>query len=236
MFKIAEGTWQLAGFPQHWINIYLAGDVLIDTGTRWSMGRIRRQVAGRPLRLLALTHCHPDHQGSAKAVCDHYHVRLACHEADVAATEGRELMVPRNNAVRLSTHIWAGPPCPVTQHLRDGDHVGDFRVVHTPGHTPGHVVFFREADRLAIAGDVLANMSYVTGRPGLHVPPSFFSADPEENLRSVHRLAELRPNIVCFGHGPPLRDGAALQDFVRHLSVSPTRQRGNEQSLPGASG
>jgi glyoxylase-like metal-dependent hydrolase (beta-lactamase superfamily II) len=219
MIEIANGLWQLGGFPPHLFNVYLAGDVLIDAGTRWSQRRILHQVAGRRLRLVALTHCHPDHQGSARVVCTRFGIPLACHEADIAATEGRERMLPRNGYLRMSTLLFAGPPCPVAQRLQEGDEVAGFRVLHTPGHTPGHVVFFRDSDRLAIIGDVLMNVHLLTGRPGLHEPPTFFSADPVENRRSIRRLAELRLNVVCFGHGPPLTDAAALQHFVDRLGV-----------------
>ncbi len=101
--------------------------------------------------------------------------------------------------------------------LRDNDVVAGFRVVHAPGHTPGHVIFFRESDRVAIAGDVLANINFVTGRPGLREPPRVFCVDAEQNRRSIKILWELRPSLVCFGHGPPLRDPEVLERFVARL-------------------
>jgi glyoxylase-like metal-dependent hydrolase (beta-lactamase superfamily II) len=195
------------------INAYLADGVLFDAGTRWARPRIFRQLRGKEVRLVALTHCHPDHQGSAKAVCDMFSVPLACHEADAPAAEGKAPMV-RNRIVQLAVPLWAGPPCPVGRLLHEGDKVGDFRVVHTPGHTLGHIVFFRERDRVAIAGDVLANIHFVSGRSGLREPPPWLSADPAENRRSARLLAGLRPEIVCFGHGPPLRDAGLLEQFV----------------------
>src|SRR4051794_21795004 len=102
MRKIADGLWQLQGFPRDMFNSYLAGDVLIDAGTRWAKRRILRQLRGRRLRLVALTHCHPDHKGAARAVCRHFGVPLACHEADAPAVEGRAPMLPRNRWIRLA--------------------------------------------------------------------------------------------------------------------------------------
>jgi hydroxyacylglutathione hydrolase len=217
MHAIAPGVWQLFGFPPNAINVYLAGDVLIDAGTRWSRWRILRQIRGRRVSLVALTHCHPDHQGSARAVCERLRVPLACHKADVGAVEGREPMGPRNKFIRLSARVWSGAPCPVARVLRDGDEVAGFRVVHAPGHTPGHVIYFRESDRLAIAGDVLANIHFLTGRIGLLEPPRFFSVDAELNRGSIRTLADLRPSVVCFGHGPPLREPGKLTKFVARL-------------------
>src|SRR5215213_6851442 len=167
MRQVAKGVWQLHGFPADGFNVYLAGDVLIDAGTRWARSRVLRQLPGHKLSLMALTHVHPDHQGSAAAVCQRYRVPLACHEADVPFMEGRAPMVPRNRLLRLGERFWAGPPLPVGRVLRDGDEVAGFRVVHTPGHTPGHVVYFRESDRLAIAGDLLVNISFLTFSEGL---------------------------------------------------------------------
>ncbi|HWB70062.1 MAG TPA: MBL fold metallo-hydrolase, partial [Solirubrobacterales bacterium] len=67
MKNLAPGVWRLDEFPRPLINVYLAEDVLIDAGRRWDIGRIRKQLRGREISLLALTHVHPDHQGAAKA-------------------------------------------------------------------------------------------------------------------------------------------------------------------------
>lgn len=214
MQPIAPGVWQLAGWPRDLFNIYLVEDVLIDAGTRWSRQRIERQLADRQIREVALTHCHPDHQGAAHAICTAHGVPLACHEADVDAMEGRAPMVRRPRLEWLSRVCWAGPPHPVGRVLRDGDDVAGFRVVHTPGHTPGHICLFRESDRVAIAGDVLANIHFLTRRPGLREPPRVFSTDAVQNRRSIQTLAELHPSLVCFGHGPPLREPAQLERFL----------------------
>ncbi len=219
MKKIAEGVWQLAGSPRDLFNVYLAGQTLIDAGTRWARWRILRQLRGRTLKLVALTHCHPDHQGAARAVCTRFGVPLACHEADVPAMEGRTPMAPGNWLMRLGEVFWSGPPHRVGRVLRDGDEVDGFRVVHAPGHTPGHVIYFREADRVAIAGDVLANIHFLNGRPGLRAPPPFFCSDPLQNRRSILTLWELRPSLVCFGHGPPLRDLAQLERYAARLQA-----------------
>jgi glyoxylase-like metal-dependent hydrolase (beta-lactamase superfamily II) len=218
MRLLAEGLWQLGGFPPDIFNVYLAGDVVIDAGTRWAWPRIRRQLHHRTVRLVTLTHCHPDHQGVAALLCTHFGVPLACHEADVRATEGRCRMLPDNWVLRLAVPLWAGPPHPVGRVLREGDEVAGFRVVHTPGHTPGHIVLFRDADRVAVAGDLLNNFPTLTGGPVLTEPPLLFSADPAENRRSILRLAELRPSLVCFGHGAPLRDPRALQRLAATLA------------------
>lgn len=217
MREVAEDVWQLGGFPPNAINAYLAGDVLIDTGTWWAGTRLLKQIGTRPLSLVALTHVHPDHQGSARMICERYQIPLACHELDAPAMEGTGPMLPDTPFIRFSKRIWAGPTHAVRRVLRDGDSVGEFRVVHTPGHTPGHIALFRERDRLAIVGDLMNGMSLLTLWPGLHEPPGIFSTDLAQNRRSIFRLAELEPKLICFGHGPPMRDTGQLGKFVEKL-------------------
>ena len=104
----------------------------------------------------------------------------------------------------------------VRRVLDDGDEVAGFRVIHAPGHTPGHCMFFRASDQVCIAGDVLANLNFLTGKPGLREPPSFFSVDVTQNRRSIQTLIDLQPKVVCFGHGYPLRNPSLLKRFVQH--------------------
>ncbi len=232
MEKIAEDVWQLRGYPRHYFNVFMIGDVLIDAGTRWARRRIMRQVKGKPPSLIALTHCHPDHQGAAKAVREHFGVPLACHEGDVPAMEGWGPMLPDDKLIRFFGRFWAGPPCPVDRLLHEGDDLAGFRVVPAPGHTPGHVLFFREADRVCIAGDVLANIHFITGKVGLREPPPRFCVDVAQNRRSIRILAELKPRVVCFGHGPPLRDPELLEQFL--LRRGHDAAAGRVAPLPGA--
>lgn len=222
MKYLAPGVWRLKEFPAPTINCYLAEDVLIDAGRTWDRRRIFAELEGREISMLALTHVHPDHQGAAKAVCEARGIPLACHEDDVDAMEGRRPVqeASANNPLnRLIASIWQGPPHEVGRVLQDGDEVAGFRVVHTPGHSRGHVVYFRESDRVAICGDVIRNMSYATGLPGIKEPPPLFTYDPAENRRSIRRLAELNPSLILPGHGPAVTDIAAFERFVAALPV-----------------
>lgn len=215
MRELAPNVWQLDGFPPHAINIYLIGDVLIDAGTRWARRRILNQLGDRRLSQLVLTHVHADHQGCARLVCERYSVSLACHAADVPAMQGEGPMQPDNFFLRFSRRIWAGPPYPVARVLQEGDAVAGFRVLHAPGHTPGHIILFREDDRVAIVGDVLNGMNLLTGWPGLHEPPPLFCSNVAQNRQSIRRIAELEPRLLCFGHGPPIRDMKQFERFLK---------------------
>jgi hydroxyacylglutathione hydrolase len=191
--------------------------VLIDASTRWAGRRILRQLRGRSVRAHALTHAHPDHQGASHEICETLGIPLWCGEGDVAAMETRGLIrarQPRHPVNTLYDRIWTGPPHPVARALREGDEVAGFTVLETPGHAAGHVAFWRERDRVLILGDVLANMNADTLVPGLHEPKARFTPDPGRNRESARRLAALEPELVCFGHGKPLRDPAKLSAFV----------------------
>ncbi len=220
MKYLAPGVWRLKEIPAPTINCYLAEAVLIDAGRTWDRRRIFAELEGREISMLALTHVHPDHQGVAKDVCEARGVPLACHADDVDAMEGRRPVqeASASNPVnRLIASIWQGPPYKVERVLEEGDEVAGFRVVHSPGHSRGHVLFFRESDRVVICGDVIRNMSYATGLPGIKEPPPIFTYDMEENRRSIRRLAELNPSLILPGHGPAVTDMGAFERFVSQL-------------------
>ena len=220
MKQLAPDVWRLAEFPRPTINVYLAGDVLIDAGRRWDRRRIFEQTKHLDLSLVALTHVHPDHQGAAKAVCEARGIGLACHADDVEAMEGRRMVQEAgasNPVNKLIRAMWEGPPHPVGRVLNEGDEVAGFRVIHAPGHARGEVIFFRDSDRVAICGDVIRNMSYLTTLPGIREPPDDFTYDPACNRRSIRKLAELEPALVLPGHGPEVTDMKELHRFAASL-------------------
>jgi len=220
MKQLADDLYVLEGFPPYAINAYLLGDVLVDAATRFDARRILRRLRGRSVRLHALTHAHPDHQGASHAVCEALGIPLWCGDADTDAMQTKgEIMarMPRHWLSRIVGPVWTGPPHPVSRRLREGDQVGTFTVVETPGHTVGHISFWREADRVLVVGDVLCNLNIWTGRTMLREPERIFTLDPAQNRRSARRLSALNPKLVCFGHGPPLRDTRRFTDYVERL-------------------
>ena len=222
MRELAPGLHQLAGRPRDAINIYLAGDVLIDAGTRHARRRIMRQLAGRHLSAHALTHAHPDHQGASHAVCTELGIPLWCGAGDADAMEtpgaiGRQQKPGLVN--RLQQRFWTGPAHPVARRLREGDEVAGFEVLEVPGHSAGHVAYWREGDRVLILGDVLNNVDPRTGRKGLREPLAVFTPDPARNRESIRRLAALEPALCVFGHGAPLRDPGAMTRFADGLGM-----------------
>jgi hydroxyacylglutathione hydrolase len=188
--------------------------------TRQGERRIVRQIRGRTINAHALTHAHPDHQGASHAICERLQIPLWCGAGDVHAMETPGA-ISNSQAPGwlndLQKRFWTGSPHPVARALREGDDVAGFTVLEVPGHSPGHVAYWRERDRTLILGDVLNGMNLLTSRRELREPPAIFTPDPARNRESARRLAALEPALVCFGHGPPLRDPRALSEFASRL-------------------
>ena len=224
MEQLAPNVWHVRGqrpplsMLGRWgINVYLIEDVLIDASTRHSGGRILRELEGREVSAHALTHAHPDHQGASKEVCETLGIPYWCPEGDVAAAEDPTLIgerQPGHPLAQFFARTFTGPGHKVDRALNEGDEVGGFKVIDVPGHSAGHVAFWRESDGVLILGDVLNNMDVVTLVPGLREPKTFLTPDPAENRRSIRKLRPLEPKLVLFGHGAPLRDTKKFVDFA----------------------
>jgi hydroxyacylglutathione hydrolase len=212
MRQLADGLWQLDGFPRNNVNVYLIGDVLVDAGVPWDRRRIAKQITGRELSAHTLTHAHPDHFGASHAICTQFDLPLWCGANDVEAVERGKV------ATRFGRGWVPGSAAhPVARGLREGDTVADFTVLETPGHSPGHVSYWRESDRTLICGDVFFGCNPFLLLSGLREPPTLLTFDPEQNRGSARRLAELQPLLTCFGHGPPLRNPNTLTAFTATL-------------------
>lgn len=219
MIEIADSVYQISLGPRNAINAYLVGDVLVDAGIRWTGPALLRQLTGRRLAAHVLTHAHADHQGASALICHARGLPLWCGAADRTAAESGNILLdapdPNHPIIRLQQRYWAGPGYPVARTLKEGDPVGDFIVLETPGHSPGHLALWREADRVLIAGDVITTMDLLTTWSGVHEPLPIFTKDPKLNRASIRRIAALRPRVVGVGHGPALRDPDALTALLR---------------------
>jgi len=222
MKALAEGLEQLGGFPPDLVNCYLMGGVLVDARTRFDGRGILKELKGRDVIAHALTHAHPDHQGSSRQVCEALGIPLWCGEPDAEAAEDPRVMIGRMRPSWINSLIGrniGGPGHPVARRLREGDEVGGFEVVASPGHTAGHVSYWRQADRVLVVGDCIASVNPFTLRPGLRMPPEVFTPDPALNRESARKLGALEPSLICFGHGPPMRDTRKFVEFCEGLPV-----------------
>lgn len=219
MRQLADDVWQIPLMPRNGVNAYLVGDVIVDAGYMNHGKKVVAAVQGHHVRAHALTHVHNDHAGGSKHVHEALGVPVWIGAGDAEyLRSGTAPAPPGNRFAAVMGRFAAAPAVPVDRELREGDDLGNgFTVIEVPGHSPGHVAFWREADRTLIGGDVFFNMNILTTAAGLRMPPDLFTVDPARNRESARRLAALRPAVAGFGHGPVVRDPAALEACVAGL-------------------
>jgi glyoxylase-like metal-dependent hydrolase (beta-lactamase superfamily II) len=112
----------------------------------------------------------------------------------------------------------AFPPVEVAEELHDGQELpvaGGLRVVHTPGHTPGHVSLLHPSSGVLITGDSIFNVL------GLRWPPKSLCSDIRITQTTADRLGELDYSVAAFTHGPHIVDRA--RERVRGFLASARR-------------
>lgn len=210
METVADGVRRISVRGAHLVNTYLVGDVIVDAGTSRSPDKALLRVLDElPVNAHALTHAHPDHAGGSHRVSEALSLPVWAPAGDADVIESGRLA----EGARLFRAFGGFEGVPVSRRLKEGDDLIDgFVVIDTPGHTAGHISFWREADRVLIVGDIFTNVSPLTHRVGLRHPSRLFTPDVEENRRSQRKLAALEPDVVAFGHGPVLRNAAPVLD------------------------
>lgn len=226
---VAEGVYRLRlGRTNAYLVLRGARAVLVDTGLPTHAGEIQRllgELGIQPgaLDAILLTHRHLDHTGSAEQLRQIYEAPVVIHRADAQAVRGRERLSPAGGPlgwvisplIALADHrIFRYEPCQQLTEVEDGFTLGDdFRLVHLPGHTPGHVGWHYAPADVVFCGDAARNSG---GQ--LNGPSRLFSMDMSRVRSSVRALAELDAQVYCFGHGRPRVKGAqALQRLSQRL-------------------
>jgi glyoxylase-like metal-dependent hydrolase (beta-lactamase superfamily II) len=167
---------------------------VVDPGGDLDRILVAVEEEGVVLEKIMLTHAHIDHAGGTAELSTNYHLPIeGPHRGDLFWIEGMSQQCSMFNF----------PPCDTftpTRWLDDDDEVsvgeGVFKVVHCPGHTPGHVVFYNEDDQMALVGDVLFHGSI--GRT------DFPQGNHQELIDSIkNKLFPLGESVTFIpGHGP----------------------------------
>ncbi|VXB37117.1 putative metallo-hydrolase YflN [Arthrobacter sp. 9V] len=186
------------------------GIVVIDTG----MGdntidineALERMGAGwADISDVVITHQHPDHVGGLNDVLEKAGNALVwAGEADAAAV---------SSGIRTSGRASFEAK---VQSAAEGASVRGLRVIHTPGHTQGHISLLHEDEGLLFVGDAVGSMNGVMVRP-----PAPFTADPAEAEASLGKLARLTPRRMLFSHGAEIPDANSR---LRELLDQPAPQ------------
>lgn len=221
MIEIAKNVFQIPLMPRNSINCYVIDDVLIDAGIRSSAHKILKAVKHTKINTHVLTHAHADHQGSSSVICEQLRIPLWTSEIEKANAESGKVIYEypdaRHVIARFQQKFWAGKGYKVSKTLKERDRVGSFTVIDTPGHSRGHISFFREEDKVLIAGDALVNMNLLTTQVGLNLPPGLFTTDKKQAIASLYKIHELDPKMICFGHGPVLYNNGQLEKLVNKI-------------------
>jgi glyoxylase-like metal-dependent hydrolase (beta-lactamase superfamily II) len=226
IYAIAPGVWRMKDV---FVNVFIIesqeqpGWVLVDAGLKSSYPKIKKMIAeaiepGAAPQAIIMTHAHFDHRGSLQQLADEWNVPVYCHHMEVPYLTGKASYPPPDATVgggMMASMAFVYPKGPINVEHRlnelagDGTvpHLPDWRWIHTPGHTPGHISLFREKDGVLIAGDAIVTtkqesvFSVMTQKRIVSGPPKYFTPDWGAAARSVKELAALEPNVIASGHG-----------------------------------
>jgi len=225
LHQTAPEVFQISLMPRNSINCYIIEGVLVDSGIRSSYITVKKALHKIPVYQHILTHAHADHQGCSDHICAEFEIPLLCHPDEVFRTETgmvtNDYPTPQHWVAKLHQKYWAGQGHKVEHTIAENDRIGNFQVIETPGHSAGHISLFREQDGVLIIGDVATNMNLLTTATGLRLPPNIFTSDQRRNIKSLQKLAKLNPAIICFGHGPVMRNtDRKFEKFVARCSTA----------------
>ncbi|MFO7632388.1 MAG: MBL fold metallo-hydrolase [Caldilinea sp.] len=232
MNQIIPGLWEIDEIGDR-VHCYLwewsGGLTLIDTGFPTDVHTILDALTAKGyalhnVRRVIITHADIDHTGSAAKLKRATGAVVGCHSVEKALLENPArrgpaafALRPIFAALRLMPQFNVLPVTPDELYV-DGQKTPEgFIVIHTPGHTPGHISLLHREKRVLIVGDALNNRG---GK--LQLPPSLFTPDMTNAQRSVWKLAKKYGedyDVMVFGHGAPiLQNGARrVQSLVTQI-------------------
>ncbi len=251
--EVARGVIRIpTGISNAYFVNHAGGCVLIDTGTEGYADKIRavaeQHFGGRTRpQAILLTHGHLDHAGSALVLARHWDVPIYAHRMELPYLTGQSKYPPPDPTVGgfMSQVIRFLP----NKNYDLGDAVKElnveqpqsmsgWRVIETPGHTPGHVSFFREADGVLVAGDAFCTIDQdsmigmISKKPQVNRPPAYYTINWEQAHDSVRKLGEVSPRLLAAGHGEPMGGDEALWQLRELAEDFPTPTYGRYVKQP----
>jgi len=198
--QISTHIWSLKSwmlFPVHvWVIVDKNGVTLVDAGVSF-MGKgivsFLEKQAG-PLQNIVLTHGHSDHVGAIKHVLAQTPVPVYAHRDEIPYCEGT-LIYPKRKKIEVTVEPGILQPLPEDENGQLLP-IGSLRPFYTPGHSPGHVVYYHEQDDVLLTGDL-----FTSKRGQLRRPIAMFTADMQQAIASSQIVAQLQPQRLEVCHG-----------------------------------
>jgi glyoxylase-like metal-dependent hydrolase (beta-lactamase superfamily II) len=207
------------------VNAYLADDrgdlVLVDAGTPRSGRAIAdgiRETGHRVAEVdrVLVTHYDVDHLGALSKLGLDAPVYVGRADAEVLAGHRKPTVRNHKGLIQRVADAFVSAPDAPIRPVEDGDEIGSFTAYHTPGHSPGHVVYVAETTSVAFLGDLVREED---GK--LEASPWTISYDTDEVKRSIRRLAYEVPDfeMAAMGHGTPImrNGGERLRELADRL-------------------
>lgn len=203
-----------AGQSYAWVLKTAHGAALVDTGSEVGgealLAELRKEgVSPEQVHTVLLTHGHKDHWGGVHLFPQ---ARVLVGAEDIPVIEGTRKL--RSLVVKVTGPLTPTPPVPAKMELLKGGETLDvdgesIRVFHTPGHTPGSVMFLWR--------DVLLSGDSLVGKGnGVMAPPSAMSEDRAQNVTSLKQLVDVPFTRVADGHtGLTENARQKLREFLR---------------------
>ena len=205
--EVVKGIHEFKGVS----NCYMVYDkeiFLVDTGMPGRSNEIidflKKNLKQNPedVKTIVITHHHFDHTGSLDKLKKITGAKVAVHSADAVYVSGEKSQAGSAFMVllvKLMKLIYRIEPITPDIILSDGDLIGDYEVIHTPGHTPGSICLYNPNNKVIFVGD---NLNYSKGK--INGPGSRLIPDPEKYKESMRKLGDLNIEVILTGHGPPV--------------------------------
>lgn len=222
--EIARGIHELRG---RMVNCYLSVNeddiMLIDTGLPGNSSKITDYVEKTlkrklsDIKTIVITHKHFDHVGSLSKMKEITNAKVAIHPADADYIRGKEKHIGgtfMNAIIKLYQTIYRTKPVEPEILLNDGDMIGEYQVIHTPGHSPGSICLYNPKNKVMFVGD---NLHYKNGK--LQSPGERLIPEPEKYEESLKKLLNYDIEVILTGHTAPVTSDAneSLRKFVEGL-------------------
>jgi glyoxylase-like metal-dependent hydrolase (beta-lactamase superfamily II) len=190
------------------------------------------------VKQIILTHVHVDHAQAANEVkrksgariYSHWiEARYLAHNPPYMGPPSTQETIKKLEKLGVSVESLSNEygtlevePISVDEQVSDGDMIGSLKVIHTPGHTPGHISLYYEKDKLLLGADSIYKK--VFGAEGMYISAPQVSMDPTTAIVSVQRLSRVNFDKLLMAHqDSPWLEGAReaveklVTEYIRNL-------------------